>query len=61
MQNRTYGEYVHEAEALIKRNSQKEALKLLTEAPGALSQQTLLFGHIKATLRQLCTKNILRV
>jgi tetratricopeptide (TPR) repeat protein len=32
MQNRTYGDYIHEAEGLIKRNNQKEALKLLTDA-----------------------------
>jgi tetratricopeptide (TPR) repeat protein len=32
MQNRTYGDYIHEAEVLIKRNNQKEALKLLTDA-----------------------------
>jgi hypothetical protein len=32
MQDRTYRDYIHEAETLFKKNSQREALKLLTDA-----------------------------
>jgi tetratricopeptide (TPR) repeat protein len=56
MQNRTYGDYIQEAKALIKRNNQKEALKLLTDALEHYPSNPFIWSY-KGYLEAVVNKN----
>lgn len=59
--NRTYGDYIKKAEALIKRNNQKEALKLLTDALEHYPNNPFIWsyqGYLDATVNKNYSKGV---
>jgi tetratricopeptide (TPR) repeat protein len=61
MKNRTYGDYIQEVEALIKRNNQKEALKLLTDALEHYPSNPFIWsyqGYLEAVVNKKYSKGV---
>lgn len=60
-EDRTYGDYIREAEALLKKNNQREALKLLTDALDRYPTNPFIWsyqGYLEAAVNKKYSKGV---